>query len=258
MSHSFKTIAVIPARFGSTRFPGKPLADILGRPMLSWVLDACTSCKDLSEIIVATDDPRIAKVAQEHKHSRVIPVTVEMTDPNLATGTDRVRTALGSRECDLVLNIQGDEPLLETTALTDLIELMKGDSRISMGTLATQLEPSEISNPNTVKVLVNEEKHATYFSRFPIPFSRVPAADHDHNPMPGLFKHIGLYAFRPAFLSQFCNWPQGDWEKAESLEQLRVIQRGFQIGVHAGHYPLIAVDHASDIPKVESVLRSRM
>lgn len=265
---NLKVIAIIPARYGSTRFPGKPLASLNGRPMLSWVLDACTTCPYLSEVIVATDDARIAEVASQHRataaqglattaaNMNIPKISVEMTEAAIQTGTDRVLAALGTRTCDLVLNVQGDEPLLQPKILEDLILLMQKNPQIPMGTLASPIEPMEVSHPDIVKVLINEKSCATYFSRFPIPFSRG-----NQNPsgaaVPGLFKHIGLYAFQPEFLKQFCSWPQGEWEKSESLEQLRAIQKGFPIAVHAGDYPLIAVDQPEDIGKAEAVLRSR-
>ena len=282
-------IACIPARLGSTRFPGKPLTPISGKPMIGWVLEACLNSKQFDQVILATDAIQIAEVGQSYKASGV---KVAMTPSELASGTDRVAFALQSlkqespeldlKPWDWVFNIQGDEPLLNTTILSDLVATMSPHSRsdslgpspqggapssdqVGMGTLATDLGPGDLESSNCVKVLVNENQEAQYFSRFPLPFSRAQpqAPHHQTNKVSNksskdqksfVWKHVGLYAYRWDFLLQFCSWPTGNWEMSEGLEQLRALEKGFRISVKTGNYPLLAVDEPQDVVKVERAM----
>ncbi len=238
-----KVIGVIPARIGSTRFPEKPLALIAGKPLLQWVIEGSLKSKKIHEILVATDDSRIAALAQK------CGVKAVMTDSQLATGTDRIYAAIQNVECDLVVNIQGDEPLIEGTILDALVERMTQSPHAEMGTLAhTFKDPKDLLNPNMVKVLVNQKNEAIYFSRFPIPFSR-----QDAKTSLSLF-HIGIYAFKKSFLKTFCETPATALELAESLEQLRALHLGAKIHVVQVDYETHGVDTAEDIKRVEKLI----
>ncbi len=229
------SIAVIPARYASTRFPGKPLALIAGKPMLQWVLEGVSQSKKLAQVLVATDDARIAELVQR------LGFEAKMTPSELPTGTDRVCAVAKTQKADIVLNIQGDEPLISGQEVDLLLALNEGG--LSMATLATQLDPRDQGNPNVVKVQVDAQGFATQFSRAAL--------------TPPVHRHIGLYGYNREFLLEFCSWPQGEWEKAHSLEQLRALQKGIPIGVAQTPRRLIAVDRPEDVSEVEAQLRLR-
>ncbi len=237
-------IGVIPARIGSTRFPEKPLALIAGKPLLQWVIEGSLQSKKINEIIVATDDSRIANLANK------CGVKAIMTDANLATGTDRIYAAIKNIDCDLVINIQGDEPLIKGHILDSLVDRMILSPSAEMGTLAHAFkDQKDLQNPNMVKVLVNKNSEAIYFSRFPIPFSR-----QDINTSLSLF-HIGIYAFKKSFLKTFCETQATPLELAESLEQLRALHLGAKIHVVQVDYETHGVDTAEDIKRVETIIK---
>lgn len=242
-----KVFGVIPARFGATRFPGKPLAKIKGKELISWVIEGAKSAKSLQEILVATDDERIASVANQHGVRSV------MTDSSLPSGTDRIWSAIKSEDVDVIVNIQGDEPLITGSLIDRLVEPMLTDPSLEMATLAHPLAPEDLQNLNSVKVVVNQQKNALYFSRFPIPYSRVDAKH--LSGIAGAQKHIGLYAYRKTFLEKFCAAPQAEIERAESLEQLRALSLGARIRVVSVQEKLIGVDVPEDVSRVEALLR---
>lgn len=242
-----KVVGVIPARFASTRLPGKPLVKLLGKPMLAWVVEAARAAKHIQEVIVATDHEEIAQIAKLNGAKAV------MTDPNLATGTDRVWAAVKDSAADVVLNIQGDEPLLEGRMLDELIEPFFEDKELSMATLGRPLKAGDLESPNTAKIILNQKHEAVYFSRLPIPYSRVSAAQ-----IPGAcLKHVGIYAFRRAFLGRFCAEPPCSAEKAESLEQLRALHLGARIRVVLTEGDSWGVDTPEDVSKIEKLLTER-
>lgn len=240
-------IGVIPARFGSTRFPGKPLEKILNKPLLQWVVEGAKKSQKLSQVLVATDDSRIAELCQQ------IGVEFVMTNSDLPTGTDRIWAAIENRQCDVVINIQGDEPLIDGQIIDTLIEAFEKDSQISMATLGTQLNQEELLSQNVVKIVMNQKNQALYFSRFAIPYSREKV----NLPIVGALKHIGMYGYRKNFLKTFCQTPQTQIEKLESLEQLRALYLGAQIQVVVTDYQCIGVDSPEDIHKVEKVLNEK-
>ena len=242
-----KVIGVIPARYGSTRFPGKPLEKILNKPLLQWVVEGAKKSRKLSQVLVATDDSRIAELCQK------IGIEFVMTSSELPTGTDRIWAAIEKRDCDIVINIQGDEPLIDGEIIDTLIEAFEKDSQISMATLGTHLTPEELQSSNVVKIVVNQKNQALYFSRFAIPYSREKAS----NVIDGALKHIGMYGYRKSFLKTFCQTPQTTIEKMESLEQLRALYLGAQIQVVSTSYQCIGVDSPEDILKVEEVLNEK-
>jgi 3-deoxy-manno-octulosonate cytidylyltransferase (CMP-KDO synthetase) len=235
--------AIIPARYGSSRFPGKPLTPIAGKPMVQHVFQCAASCPEISHVVVATDDERIFKCVHDFNGKAI------MTRPDHRSGTDRIAEAalqLGIRDDDLIVNIQGDQPLFHTSVISDLVAPMRQHPDIPMGTLKYRIRVStDIENPNIVKVVTDHHDFAMYFSRFPIPFHRDPQSQHIH------YKHIGMYVFRKDFLITFSRLPEGHLEASEKLEQLRVLENGFQIKVTETASNSLEVDRPEDIKKVE-------
>lgn len=247
---SKKVIAVIPARYGSTRFPGKPLAKINHKEMILWVAEAVRKSDLVSEIIIATDHQGIYDLVTKNHFTAV------MTDPNLPSGTDRMWAAIRKESFDIAVNVQGDEPLLKHAHLELLIKSLIEDSECEMSTLAQPLVMSagtnELENLNSVKVIVNQKNHAIYFSRFAIPYSRV-----EHSKGSQLaYKHIGLYAYKKEFLERFCSTPVCELEKAESLEQLRALYLGAKIKVVKVSDAGWGVDTPEDLIKIDKLLNS--
>lgn len=240
-----KAIGVIPARFGSTRFPGKPLKLILGKPLIQWVVEGAKSARALDAVWVATDHPEIAAVAEKAGAKAI------MTPSDLPTGSDRVFYAVKEAQVDVVLNIQGDEPLITGALLDQLAKPLLTDSNLQMATLGRALKPGDLESRDTAKIVLNSRSEALYFSRFPIPYSRVDA------PSNGAvcLKHIGLYGFRKDFLAAFCAQPPTPLELAEGLEQLRALHLGARIKVVQVEHESWGVDRPEDIAKVESLLR---
>lgn len=242
-----KAIGVIPARYGSTRLPAKPLLKINGKPLLEWVICGVRDAKLLTELLVATDHPEIAQLAER------CGVEAVMTDPQLPSGSDRVWAAVIDRKTDIVLNIQGDEPLIAPSWVDELISVFQKKPGLQMATLAHSLPVEELSAPGTVKVILNRDCEAIYFSRFAIPHSREGI-----DKWPGAaLKHIGLYAYKKDFLRDFCAQKPIAIEKAESLEQLRALWLGAKIHVSTVEALSVGVDTADDVKKVEMILSSR-
>jgi 3-deoxy-manno-octulosonate cytidylyltransferase (CMP-KDO synthetase) len=241
-----RVVGVIPARMASSRFPGKPLASIAGREMIAWVVRGALTSKILEEVWVATDDERIAKVA-EREGARVA-----MTEPELPSGTDRIWAAIEKVECEVVINIQGDEPLVTSAWIDALAEPLIEEDTVSMVTLAHPLSLEELQSTNSVKVVVDQNFNALYFSRFPIPYSRDNAKQSE---IRGALKHIGMYGYRKRFLKTFCAAPQAEIEKAESLEQLRALYLGAKIRVIPVRDRSFGVDTPEDLKKVEEILK---
>lgn len=242
-----RIIGVIPARYGSTRFPGKPLALILGKPLLQHVVERCQTAARLDEVIVATDDTRIWEVAQGF-------CRVEMTAPDHPSGSDRVAEVAARVPCDVVINIQGDEPLIEPAIIDAIAEAV---SLTGISTAATPLtDPEEYSNPNVVKVVVNKEGRALYFSRRPIPYLREAAGCPVEEQLAAFafLKHLGLYGYRRDVLLRLCALPVSALEHAEKLEQLRALENGMSIQVVRGTYSGLGVDVPEDVKRVEKIL----
>lgn len=248
-----KIVAAIPARYASTRFPGKPLAPILGKPMIRWVVEGVLKTGLFSKVVLATDDKRIS----DSVHG--LGATVVMTDPELPSGTDRVFQAtktLSLAASDVVLNIQGDEPLIQKSWLQALVRPFEQSPTTQISTLAHSLDSQDLPSMNSVKVLVNQKNQAIYFSRFPIPYSRKSALEMTPQPT-RVFKHMGFYGYRFQALQQFCAAPQGWAEQAESLEQLRALELGLPIEVSLVEGASQGVDTPSDLEKIEALLRSQ-
>ena len=238
-----KIIGFIPARYGSTRFPGKPLAKIAGKSLIQRAYECATSCPELSHVYVATDSERIASAVKDFGGG------VILTKKEHRCGTDRICEAaqtLGLADEDMVINIQGDQPLFPSTLITRMIDPLRQDDTIPMSTLKFKIRnESEIHNPNHVKVVTDRNGFALYFSRCPIPFFRDGDSKEVH------FKHLGFYAFRMGFLFQFARLPEGELEAIEKLEQLRALEYGFKIKVAETPHDSIEVDVPEDIRRVE-------
>ncbi len=240
-------IGVIPARYGSTRFPGKPLHPIHGKPMIQWTIEGAKKSKMLTSIIVATDHSEILKIS--HKCG----VEAVLTPSELASGTDRVYDAVKNKPCDVVVNIQGDEPLIEGSLIDLLVDGLLHAENCMMASLCHPLISKDLNNPDIVKVIENQNQEAIYFSRFPIPFSKAQPTENQDI----CFRHIGLYAFRKSFLKTFCETAPTELEKSESLEQLRALHLGARIKmIHVDHYTQ-GVDRPDDIARVEKLWTER-
>lgn len=240
-----KVIGVIPARLASTRFPEKALAKIIGKEMIAWVIEGAKTAKTLDEVWVATDDERIAKVAFRAG------ARVAMTDSQLPSGTDRIWEAVKNIDCDIVINIQGDEPLVKGFLVDELTKPLISDPLLEMATLAHPISLEELKSSNSVKVIVDQIGNALYFSRLPIPYSRDNAKQSN---LSGCLKHIGMYGYRKSFLKTFCAAPQEEIEKAESLEQLRALSLGAKIRVIQTSEKSWGVDTLEDLKIVEEML----
>ena len=242
-----KSVAIIPARYASTRFEGKPLADILGKPMVQHVYERASQSRLLNKVIVATDDQRIYNAVKSFGGN------VEMT-PDCPTGTDRVTIVAKKIECDIVVNIQGDEPLLEPQQIDLMLQPFISRPDIQVTTLKERIDTIEdYRNRNIVKVVTNLQGDALYFSRGAIPSS--PAnTEPSINENTSVFKHIGLYAFRKEQLLAFTTWERTPYEISENLEQLRLLENGVPIHVVETDTPLIGVDVPADLEKVKAIL----
>ena len=247
-----QTIGVIPARYESTRFPGKPLADILGKSMIQRVYEQASAASLLDEVIVATDDERIFSAVS------MFGGKVVMTSKEAANGTERIAEVAQNLDASLIVNIQGDEPVINPEAINQLINVMKDETVAPVGTLVKSVKNYEIlTNPNIPKVVVDNNFYAIYFSRSAIPFYR----DNDdqkkwiHNF--NYYQHIGLYIYKRDFLVEFVKWSPSKLEKAEQLEQLRILENGFKIKVAETESNSISVDIPEDIKKVKQYLIGR-
>lgn len=235
---------VIPARWGAQRFPGKPLADLAGRPLVAHVVEQALRARGVDAVLVATDDERIARAAERAGASAV------MTG-EAATGTDRVAAAarMLSPAADVVVNLQGDEPLVEPGAVETLVDAMT--EGVEMGTLARPLEPGELERTQVVKVVTDLAGNALYFSRAPIPHRRAGGGS------PLARAHVGVYAFTAAFLQEFAALPPGRLEAEESLEQLRALEHGHRIRVADTAYRGFGIDTPEDLDRARALLAAR-
>ena len=244
MNPSLRTLGVIPARLASTRLPRKVLREVAGRPLLAWVVEAARACPQLDRVLVATDSEEVAEFC------RRIGCAVELTAPNLASGTDRVHAVAQLIDADVYVNIQGDEPLLRPEHIIALLRPF-ARAEVDVSTLKVRCTEENIANPNAVKVVTAADGRALYFSRAAIPYHR-DAAD----PVPQYWKHIGLYAYRKRALNLFPTLPPSRLERAERLEQLRFLENGLNIYVEATEFDTIGVDTEDDLRMVEARLQA--
>lgn len=239
-----KSICVIPARYSSTRLPGKPLKDICGKPMICRVWERASLAKLVSEVIVATDDARIIQAVEEHSGRAM------MTRADHKTGTDRLaEIAEKFPDVDVIVNVQGDEPLIEPSLIDELIAEFAKDTDLQMATVATELKDAdEANNPNNVKVVLDRYNDALYFSRSLIPYPRNASKSKT-------FKHIGIYAYRRQFLIDYAKMEPTPLEQAESLEQLRALENGFKIRVIKSDCRFVGVDTEEDLRLVNEIYK---
>jgi 3-deoxy-manno-octulosonate cytidylyltransferase (CMP-KDO synthetase) len=241
-------VVVIPARYGSTRLPGKPLLEIAGKPLVVWVAERAAMTFVRDQIFVATDDERVMKVVHDYGFQ------AKMTSSSHASGSDRVAEVIKGMDCKIVVNLQGDEPLIDIGSVKRAVDLLKSNGNVQVATLGCPMtDEQQYRNPNVVKALTDEKSRVVYFSRSPIPYFREAA----FRPLPFLFQHIGVYIYRKDFLLKFIAWEPSPPEIVESLEQLRIIYHGFPIHLIATDRPSYGVDAAQDIAKIESLLKKR-
>ena len=240
-----EVIAIIPARYQSNRFRGKPLALIAGKPMIQHVVERAERVSLLSRVVVATDDSRIAECVQAFGGQYV------MTGENHVSGSDRLAEAaklLGISEHDVVVNIQGDQPLFPVEVIEQVAQPLLDDPALPMSTLIYKIvRPEEINDPNHVKTVFDKNNFALYFSRSPIPFQQNP----EEKNKPTYYKHLGFYAYRKGFLLSYVALPEGEWERFEKLEQLRALEYGYKVKVVLTEYDSIEVDTPEDLLRVE-------
>ncbi len=244
-----KLIALIPARYGSTRFPGKPLAPILGKPLIQRVYEQARLVKGLDELWVATDDARI-RACVEGFGGRAL-----MTQADHPSGSDRLAEAaqlLGLVPADLVVNIQGDQPLFPPELVAQLAALFRRDPEVVMATPARRFtDPRMAADPNVVKVVFDRRGRALYFSRSPLP-CWFPVSSASDAAAGYFYRHLGLYAYRVGFLQEFVHLPPGRWEQAERLEQLRALEHGFPIHIVETFGDTLEVDTPADLARAEA------
>lgn len=239
-------VGIIPARFASSRFPGKPLAEIAGAPMLQHVVEGARSARCLREVLVATDDERIAALC------RRIDVRCVLTRAEHASGSDRLAEAAGALDDDVVVNIQGDEPLIEGFVIDKVVAALEDAGQEAFMATAIHAAPERaLADPNRVKVVCDAEGNALYFSRAPIPWRRTEKA-------PPVFQHVGLYAYRREFLLRYTRLAPTPLEQSEALEQLRALEHGFRIRCAViENWVSLSVDRPEDIAPVEAALAAR-
>ena len=240
-----KAIAVIPARYASTRLPGKPLLDICGKPLIQHVWETVSRARGLDEVVVATDDARIAHAVQAFGGK------VCMTSPDCRSGSDRVREVAASLAADVYVNVQGDEPLLEASAIERLRDVFTEDASVQVATLCSRISEEQARSPHQVKVVRDHAGNALYFSRAPLPFVRESGESTE------FLGHVGIYAYRADALRGFASLPFSPLEQAEKLEQLRFLQAGIPVCVLEVPPMGVGVDTPEDLERVRAVVRKR-
>lgn len=239
-------VGIIPARYSSSRFPGKPIAEIRGEPMILHVVRGARRAKRLRDVLVATDDERIARVCEDGG------VECIMTSPDHPTGSDRLAEVAATLDDDVIVNIQGDEPLIEGFVIDAAVSALEEAPDRPMATIVHRAEADAAADPNRVKVVVDREGDALYFSRSPIPARRDPGGS------PPFLQHVGLYAYRRAFLLEYVQLAPTPLEQSEALEQLRVLEHGYRIRcAEIEGWQSIGVDTPADLGRVEAWLRAR-
>jgi len=255
-------VAIIPARYRSTRLSGKPLLPIGGRPLVLWVAERASAARNVSQVIIATDDRRICDAVNSAGFE------ARMTRDNHKSGTDRIAEVARSLDAEVIVNVQGDEPLIDPATIDCAVSALIADKKVQMATTCEPISDiNDVLNPAVVKVTIDNEGYAKSFSRNPIPFPNQAVEEYGsikaalRNEPALLFsfrKHTGLYVYRREFLLEFASWPQSESEQAESLEQLRALDRGVRIKVIKAASPSIGVDTFEDLERVRAILESEM
>jgi len=259
-----KAIGVIPARWASTRFEGKPLAEIIGKPLIQHVWERARKARLLDDLIVACDDERVLKAVKKFGGKACF------TSPKQPSGTDRIAEVVNAIDVDIVVNIQGDEPLIEGLMIDNLVSAFSSGEKVDMATIVKKIDDVEqLADPNTVKVVLDRKGYALYFSRSAIPYVRDAATEmnmldpktwfsrpglNQANLNVGFFKHIGIYAYTKDFLFTYTNLPFSKLENAEKLEQLRALEAGFRVKTVETGVETIGVDTPEDLEKVKKHL----
>ena len=243
-------IGIIPARWDSSRFPGKPLAELCGKPMIQWVYERAKQAESLDDVVVATDDQRILSAVEAFSGKAV------MTRNDHLTGTDRVFEACKSFSPDIIINIQGDEPTISPSLIDKLAAVLTSQASWDMSTASTPIhDVGQVSNPSVVKVVTTHDGRALYFSRAAIPSIR----DESIRPHDNLFhRHLGIYGYRYSYLKRLVTLPESELEHFEKLEQLRALQDGATIGVVSTPEPGVAVDTPEDVPYAEKAIQAML
>ena len=241
-------IGVIPARYNSSRFKGKIIADIAGKPMIQWVYERASRSRILDKLIIAVDDPTVKTIVESFGGEAIL------TGTHHQSGTDRIAEVIDKIDCDLVVNIQGDQPLIDPCMIDETVQPMLDNKEILMSTLKREIEKEDFHNPGVVKVVVNDQNYALYFSRSLIPYPQ-------RAEVYKVYEHIGLYVYTKNFLKVLSELPLGYLEKIESLEQLRVLEKGYKIFVaetQSDRTSGISVDTIEDLWKVEKILKNNI
>jgi 3-deoxy-manno-octulosonate cytidylyltransferase (CMP-KDO synthetase) len=252
-------VGVIPARYGSSRLPGKPLADLQGKPLLYHVYQRARRAQTLREVWIATDDERVFQAAQEFG------AQVRMTSRGHRSGTDRIAEAVEGIEAEIIVNIQGDEPLINFGAIDHVVNLLNRDHDAEMATLKAPIDdPSDLWNPNVVKVVADQRGYAVYFSRMPVPYLRKkdqPGANlkeilaNEPSLLKYFHRHLGLYAYRRELLLKFTSWAPSPLELLEDLEQLRAIEHGTKIRVDVSSAAIFGIDTPEDLERIRRLVQ---
>jgi len=242
-----KAMGIIPARWGATRFEGKVLANLLGKPVIQHVWENAKKAKTLDDLVVACDDERILKVVEGFGGKAIY------TSPDQPSGTDRLAEVVNPLDIKIAVNIQGDEPLVKPIMIDNLVITLENERKAQMATVIKKIDDiSELTNSNVVKVVIDKNGYALYFSRYAIPYNRTGELDEAKRPI--YYKHIGLYAFTKDFLFTFRNLPESSLERAEKLEQLRVLEYGYKIKTVETKFDTVGVDTPDDLKRVEDAL----
>jgi len=249
---SKNNIAIIPARYGSSRLPGKPLIELGGKPLIQWVYEGARRARLISKILIATDDERILNVVKGFGAEAV------MTPNSVASGTDRIAIVATEIDADIVINIQGDEPFIEPDEVDCVAQLLSEDNQAVMGTLIKKIKKvDELDNPNIVKVVVDQEGYALYFSRYPIPYYRDSPCSSYRIQNHSYYKHIGLYSYRKEFLLKIARTHSSSLESSEKLEQLRVLENGYRIKTAETEFEPFCIDTSEDVKKAMTLLENK-
>ena len=240
-----EAIGIIPARYNSTRFEGKVLANLLGKPVVQHVWERASQATTLNDLIVATDDQRVAKAVQDFGGK------FALTSTDQPSGTDRLAEVVNPIDVKIVVNIQGDEPLVHPSMIDELVRIFLEDESICMATVIKKIEKKEeLIDPNVVKVVIDRFNNALYFSRSPIPFEK-------GQPSKIFYKHLGLYAYTKDFLFTFTNLPKSNLETAESLEQLRALENNYKIRTIETKFDTVGIDTPEDLERAKELLKRR-
>lgn len=242
-----KAIGVIPARWGATRFEGKVLANLLGKPVIQHVWENAKKAKALDDLVVACDDERIVRAVEKFGGKAML------TSIDQPSGTDRLAEVVNPLDVEIAVNIQGDEPLVKPIMIDNLVISLEDEKIAQMATMIKRIDDeSELTNSNVVKVVIDKNGYALYFSRYAIPYNRTGEIDEKKRPV--YFKHIGLYAFTKDFLFTFRNMPKSSLENAEKLEQLRVLEYGYRIKTVETKFDTVGIDTPEDLRRAEDAL----